>query len=181
MASILNVDKIRATGSTTDALVLQSNGFIVPKAGGIIQMQKGAKRTAASDTTTSAYAEISSDYRLAFTPVTADSYLQLNFYYHGVVGGNTRMGVRFYVSTNSDYSSASAVSTGNWDESIRTANYGSSSASFGKFVTSELYTAHTDTSTLYFTPYFNRGVGSNTVRINDNGGFSYVTIMEIAE
>lgn len=181
MASILNVDKIRARGSTTDALVLQSNGFIIPKAGGIIQMQKSAKRTAASDTTTATYAEISSDYRLAFTPVTADSYLQLNFYYHGVVGGNTRMGVRFYVSTNSDYSSASAVSTGNWDESIRTANYGSSSASFGKFVTSELYTAHTDTSTLYFTPYFNRGVGSNTVRINDNGGFSYVTIMEIAE
>ena len=36
------------------------------------------------------------------------------------------MGVRFYVSTNFDYSSASAVSTGNWDESIRTANYGSS-------------------------------------------------------
>ena len=91
------------------------------------------------------------------------------------------MGVRFYVSSNSDYSSASAVSTGNWDESQRTANYSHSSSMFGKHVTSEIYTAHTDTSTLYFTPYFNRGAGSNTARINDNGGFSYVTITEIAE
>tara|TARA_R100000005_G_C4897939_1_gene141517 strand:+ start:71 stop:616 length:546 start_codon:yes stop_codon:yes gene_type:complete len=181
MASILNVDKIRATGSTNDALQVQSNGFVIPKAGGIIQMQKSASRSSANNTTSSTYAEIHTDYRLAFTPVTANSYLQLNFYFHGVVGGNTRMGVKFYVSTNSDYSSATAVSSATFDEVIRTANHGSSSASMGRFVLSELYTAHTDTSTLYFTPYFNRLLGSNTARVNDNGGFSYVTIMEIAE
>jgi len=158
-----------------------SGGLVIPATGGIIQMQKSSTRSTADDTTSTSYAEINSDYRVAFTPVTANSYLQLNFYFHGVVGGNTRMGVRFYVSTNSDYSSATAVTSGSFDETVRTANYGDASAMFGKFVQSELYTAHTDTSTLYFTPYFNRGAGSNSARINDNGGFSYVTITEIAE
>ena len=30
MASILNVDKIRATGSTTDGLTVDSNGIVDP-------------------------------------------------------------------------------------------------------------------------------------------------------
>ena len=180
MASILNVDKIRATGSTTDALVLQSNGFIVPKAGGIIQVQKSATRFANNDTTSSSYAEVSSDYRVAFTPVTTNSYLKLQFHFHGVVGDNTRLGVRFYVSSNSDYSSASAVTSGSFDEAIRTGDF-SSGRFFGRYTMTEFYTAHTNTNTLYFTPYFNRGLGSGEVRIGDNGGPGFVIITEIAE
>ena len=180
MASILNVDKIRATGSTTDALVLQSNGFIVPKAGGIIQVQKSATRFANNDTSSSSYAEVSSDYRVAFTPVTANSYLKLQFHFHGVVGDNTRMGVRFYVSSNSDYSSASAVTSGSFDEAVRTGDF-SSGRFFGRYTMTEFYTAHTNTNTLYFTPYFNRGLGSGEVRIGDNGGPGFVIITEIAE
>ena len=117
---------------------------------------------------------------MAFTPVTASSYLKLEFYFHGVVGDNTRAGVRFYVSSNSDYSSASAVTSGSFDEALRTGDF-SSGRFFGRYILSEFYTAHTDTSTLYFTPYFNRGLGSGDVRIGDNGGPSFVMITEIAE
>ena len=158
-----------------------SGGLVIPATGGIIQMQKSSTRSTGDSTTSTAFAEVSSDYRIAFAPVTANSYLQLNFYYHAVVGGNTRLGVQFYVSTNSDYSSAAAVTSGLFGEATRTANYTTSTSFSMRQVQSELYTAHTGTSTLYFTPYFNRGAGSNTARINDNGGFSYVTITEIAE
>jgi len=180
MVATLQTTKI-AHNNGTEALTINTDGSIVPtKAGSVLQIQKSGTRSTNSDTTSTAYAEVSSDYRLAFTPITANSYLQLNFYLHGGVGGNTRMGVRFYVSSNSDYSSATAVTSGSFDETFRTANYSTSSTFYQRLVQSEIYSAHTSTDTLYFTPYFNRGAGSNTARINDNGGFSYVTITEIA-
>ncbi len=66
------------------------------------------------------------------------------------------------------------------DHTLRTGDF-SSGRFFGRYILSEFYTAHTDTSTLYFTPYFNRGAGSGDVRIGDNGGPSFVMITEIAE
>ncbi len=51
-----------------------SGGLVIPATGGIIQMQKSTTRSTADDTTSTSYAEINSDYRVAFTPVTANSY-----------------------------------------------------------------------------------------------------------
>jgi hypothetical protein len=161
------------SGHTLDA----SGGILVPSAGQVVQVVQSQKRTVADSSSTTTLAEISSDYRIALTPKFANSVIFLTFQAGFGVGDATRMGIDFMVGTASDYSSLSRIDTTSVDESCRTDG---AAVSFKRHTIMQYYTVNS-LDTRYFTMYFNRPMGSNTARVNDNSGAAFLIAMEIAQ
>tara|TARA_R100001480_G_scaffold44380_1_gene57615 strand:+ start:210 stop:707 length:498 start_codon:yes stop_codon:yes gene_type:complete len=147
--------------------------------GTVLQVVKSAVRTAASATSSTSMAEISSDYRVTVTPKASDSIMVIDFTYGVHMAGGCRLGVQCKVGTNSDFSTGqNAVHAVSHDEAQR--NDGSDTFGF-RSVMRSYYDAYSTTDTLYFRHDFNRPLGSGLVRVNDNSGPAFVTVTEIQQ
>ena len=192
MASELHVDAIKHSGGTsaltidssgnltTSANLNASTGLTVPS-GQIIQVQKSSIRTSASTFSSSTLAEVSSNYRVSITPkLASSSYILCNFSYHAIVDGNTHMGVAIYVSTDGGSNFVSAMDGGGQNPSVAESHRNENSDRDScRSHTATFYDIYSTTDTLIFTVFANRASGSGNARINDNGGGSFLTCMEV--
>jgi hypothetical protein len=187
MAGTLTVQNLQgpSSGANANKLLIPSGqtldvsgGTLVPSAGQIVQVVHSSKRTAASDTSTTTLAEISSDYRISLTPKFSDSIILLTFQAGFGVSDATRMGLDFMVGTASNYTSMSRIDTTSVDESVR---HDGVNIAFKRYAVTQYYDGYSSTAPLYFTMYFNRPVGTGPGRVNDNSGAAFLTAMEIAQ
>jgi len=173
-----NANKIIVpSGQTIDA----SAGTLVPSAGQVIQVQKSSIRTAASTFSTTTLAEVSGNYRVSITPkIATSSYIHCTFSYHSIINDSTMMGVAIYVSTDGGSTFASAMDGGGQNPAIGETHRNETSGRIStRSHTSTFYDQYSTTDPLIFTIYANRSSGSSIARINDNGGGSFLTCMEI--
>ena len=156
-------------------------GTFFPSSGQILQVQKSDIRTSPSTFSTSTLAEVSTNYRVSITPkLASSSYILCNFSYHAIVDGNTDMGVAIYVSTDGGGNFVSAMDGGGQSPSVAEAHRNdNSNRDSCRSHTATFYDIYSTTNTLIFTVFANRSSGSNNARINDNGGGSFLTCMEI--
>ncbi len=156
-------------------------GTFFPSSGQIIQVQKSTIRTSPSTFSSSTLAEVSSNYRVSITPkLASSSYIHCVFHYHSIVDGNTDMGVAIYVSTDGGSSFVSAMDGGGQTPSVAEAHRNDNSSRYsGRAVTATFYDIYTTTAALIFTVFASRSSGSGNARINDNGGGSFLTCMEV--
>ena len=156
-------------------------GTFFPSSGQIIQVQKSSIRTAASNFSTTTLAEASSDYRVSITPkLGSSSYILCNFSYHSIVDQNTHMGVAIYVSTDGGSNFVSAMDGGGQNPAVGEAHRNDNSNRYsGRAHTATFYDIYSDTTPLIFTVFAARASGSGNCRINDNGGGSFLTCMEV--
>ena len=117
-------------------------------AGTVLQVVKSAVRTNANDTTSSTYAEISSDYRVTITPKAADSIMVVDFTFAVSVDGGTKLAVITRVGTNSDFSTGfDSIHSVSHDEVFR--NDTSDRLQARSYLRS-YYDDYSSTATLYF-------------------------------
>ena len=156
-------------------------GTFFPSSGQIIQVQKSSIRTSASTFTSSTLAEVSSNYRVSITPkIASSSYILCNFSYHAIVDGNTNLAVAIYVSTDGGSNFVSAMDGGGQNPSVAEAHRNDNSSRYsGRAHTATFYDIYSDTTPLIFTVFAARSSGSSNARINDNGGGSFLTCMEV--
>lgn len=157
------------------------SGTFFPSSGQIIQVQKSSIRTGPDTFSSTTLAEVSTNYRVSITPkIASSSYILCNFSYHSIVDANTDMGVAIYVSTDGGSTFVSAMDGGGQNppvgEAHRNDNAGRTST---RSHTATFYDIYTTADPLIFTIYANRSSGSNHARINDNGGGSFLTCMEV--
>mgnify|MGYP003139306609 FL=1 len=147
--------------------------------GTVLQVVKSAVRTNANDTTSSTYAEISSDYRVTITPKAADSIMVVDFTFAVSVDGGTKLAVITRVGTNSDFSTGfDSIHSVSHDEVFR--NDTGNRLQARSYLRS-YYDDYSSTATLYFRQDFKRAGGSGTARVNDNTGPAFVTVTEIQQ
>ena len=156
-------------------------GTFFPSSGQIIQVQKSSIRTAASTFTSGTLAEVSGNYRVSITPkIASSSYILCNFSYHSIVDDGVQMGVAIYVSTDGGSTFVSAMDGGGQNPTVGESHRNNTGGRYsGRSHTATFYDIYSDTTPLIFTVYANRHSGSNTARINDNGGGSFLTCMEV--
>jgi hypothetical protein len=184
MASIIGVNELQHTNGTTAATITSGGVFTITNpapaaAGSVLQIQKSASLDSGYHSSTSGtYTEIATANRVTITPISANSYMLVQYLYGWVVGGSTRMGIVMRVGTNSDFSGMANINSLNHTETHRN---NQSAQLYGRANRSDIYDAYSSTATLYFSPFFNRGAGSGNAGIGDNRGVSFVTVTEIAQ
>ena len=156
-------------------------GTFFPSSGQIIQVQKSSIRTVASTFTTSTLAEVSTDYRVSITPkIASSSYILCNFSYHSIVDNDCYLGVAIYVSTDGGSNFTSAMDGGGQNPTVGESHRNNTGGRYsGRAHTATFYDIYSTTDPLIFTIFANRHGGSATARINDNGGGSFLTCMEV--
>jgi len=157
------------------------SGTFFPSSGQILQVQKSTIRTGASTFTSATLAEVSGNYRVSITPkLGSSSYIHCTFSYHSIVDDGVHMGVAIYVSTDGGSSFASAMDGGGQNPPVGESHRNNTGGRVStRSHTSTFYDQYSDTTPLIFTIYANRASGSNIARINDNGGGSFLTCMEV--
>ena len=157
------------------------SGTFFPSSGQIIQVQKSSIRTAPSTFSTATLAEVSGDYRVSITPkIASSSYIHCTFSYHSIVDNSTHMSVAIYVSTDGGSSFVSAMDGGGQNPAIGESHRNNAGGRTStRSHTSTFYDIYTTADPLIFTIYANRSSGSAIARINDNGGGSFLTCMEV--
>jgi len=185
MSSTLFVNNL-TTASGSDITVgagknlKMGTGTFFPSSGQIIQVQKSTIRTGASTFSTATLAEVSTNYRVSITPKIATSYIHCTFSYHAIFDDAVQMGVAIYVSTDGGSSFASAMDGGGQNPTIGESHRNNTGGRVStRSHTATFYDIYTTTDQLIFTIYANRQSGSAIARINDNGGGSFLTCMEI--
>ncbi len=161
--------------------IKMGTGTFFPSSGQILQVQKSTIRTAPSNFSTTTLAEVSANYRVSITPkLASSSYILCNFSYHAIVDGNTHMGVAIYVSTDGGSNFVSAMDGGGQNPAVGESHRNdNSSRDSCRSHTATFYDIYSDTTPLIFTVFANRSSGSGNCRINDNGGGSFLTCMEV--
>ena len=156
-------------------------GTFFPSSGQILQVQKSTIRTAASNFSTTTLAEVSGNYRVSITPkLASSSYIHCVFHYHAITDGNTHMGVAIYVSTDGGSNFVSAMDGGGQNPAVGEAHRNDNSNRYStRAVTATFYDIYSTTAPLIFTVFAARASGSGNCRINDNGGGSFLTCMEV--
>ena len=150
-------------------------------AGTVLQVVRSAIRSSSSDTTSTSYAEISSDYRVTITPKAADSIMLIDFTFGISVDGGSKLAVITKVGTNSDFSTGfDSVHSVSHDEVFRS-DVDNNRRIQARSCLRSYYDAYSSTATLYFRQDFKRPSGSGIARVNDNTGVAFVTVTEIQQ
>jgi len=157
------------------------SGTFFPSSGQIIQVQKSSIRTSPDTFSSTTLAEVSTNYRVSITPkIASSSYIHCTFSYHSIVDSNTHMAVAIYVSTDGGSNFTSAMDGGGQNPTVGESHRNNTGGRYsGRAHTATFYDIYSTTDPLIFTIFANRHGGSATARINDNGGGSFLTCMEV--
>ena len=162
------------SGQTLDA----SNGFVAP-AGHVIQTVK-SKWYGNQDTNNTSYVSVD-DSLVNITPKYANSQLLIRYSIHYFVRNNQLHGIApyFYVPSTNNWSVLTSQST--FNEAARVANDSSSLVVWSTLSFEYLMgVPGTGTEQVSFKVY-HRSSDGQSVRINDNGPGSSITVQEIAQ
>ena len=183
MAGTLTVQNIEgpSSGANANKIIIPSGQTLIPSSGGIIQVQKSSIRYSASTTTSTSYAKVSGSYDVTITPKTADSYILAMFSYHAVFNRDTYLAVQIHVDDGGGFTSIHSTDNGNETHRFSLDTGSNNDRISTRAHLSGIYDSYTTTGDLTFSIFYKRTAGSNTARINDVGGGSFLTLMEIAQ
>ena len=171
-----NANKIIVpSGQTIDA----SAGTLVPSAGAVVQV-KQTKWYSSQDTNNTSFTSVDAS-QLDITPKYSNSSFYINYNAHIYCREGELHGLKpyFYVASTGSWSSLTSNST--FHEISRVANSGTGAVHWGH-ETFDFFVGMIGNGTEQISfKLYHKSYSGNSLRINDNGGGSSITVMEIKE